>query len=1653
MPAPDTFGSQPPLELLRQMLGTGGWYDRTQLAFRAVKGVSTVAACGPPGGGRNKVSQRLTALFTQLWVPQPNEKSLIRIFNSILMGYICALPFAGGMKELAPLIVKASVDLYQFALAELRPTPSKSHYVFNLRDLSKVFQGMMQVQVSGLKEEEQFARLWAHECLRIFSDRLTNDEDRNIFSQQIVSLAKQYMHINWNYEQMFEKKVVKGAPVELEQTQAKDDKSKKKEDDQPKALPLWSDLAKLPADERPYEEVTDMTKLQTQLQNSLQDYNLECVSKKTKEMDLVFFSDAMEHIARITRIIKQPRGNALLVGVGGCGKQSLTRLAAAIEAYDCFEIQLAKNYGMNEFREDLRKLYDIAGAEGKPVVFLLSDAQIVQESFLEDINGILSSGEVPSLYDPVQREQVIQRIRQSAKKEEKVPEAPDAVMAYLIQRVRTNLHIVLCMSPVGDSFRRRCRMFPSLVNCCTIDWVANWPETALRSVALRFLLEAPFLGGDLELAKQVSEMCCRIHSSVEEASQRFLAEMKRKTYVTPTLFLEMITLMFRFVKERDDLLDERITKYENGVNTLNETKKSVADMQDELKKMEPLLKVQHEQIKELMEKILIDQTRTAEIRATVKAEEEIVSVEAMKAQALAEEAQGELDKIMPVFIEANKALESLSKAAITEVKTFANPPEGVKRVMNAVCTLMGKKPDWDNARQLLSQTNFIQMLINYDITEITDAVDRKMRPFIEDPDFKPEKVESVSKAAANICQWIVAIVEFARVSKIIEPKKQAAKVAQEKLNDLQEKLAVKQKQLQDVEDALATMQANFDAKRKESAETETMIAQTERRFTNATRLVAALGDEGVRWNASLALGKSQKKFVLGDSILSAACLSYIGPYTAQYRQDLINDWLESCDELDIPVSQNFNLETVLSTPVQTRDWNIQGLPSDPLSIENAVLVTNTRRWPLMIDPQGQANRWIRAKERDNKLKVMRPGEPNFMRSLINAVRVGQPILLEDVGESLDPQISPLLLQQTVRQGGRVIIRLGNQDVDYNVNFKLYITTKLANPHYLPDVCIKVTIINFTVTSQGLEDQLLADVVKNEKAELEEAKDKLVRDMAADSKLLQQTEAKILALLKNTTVQQLLDDLSMIETLDLAKKTSTEIMERVKQAEITEKQLMKARNEYRPMAVRGSVLYFAIVDLAVLDPMYQYSLQYFKNIFGLSLTQTPEQPTIELRLTALIDALTELIYMNICRGLFEKHRLLFSFVMATQIQKRAEKISAQEWDVFLRGPGQALPIIKYAVPGAAPMTVEASGPTRINPLPPDIYMNLIAVHAQKAIASAAGGGSQSGSNNKDQQSGQIIPQGSGLYPFDGILDRKCFAELCALDERWDDVYGGIIKEMIIDDNSVDDWKSVFESPNPTNNEFPSKIFQNKLNDFQRLILIKTATPKALTNLMLTYVFKTLGEVFTRSPALDLEKAHGDSSKSTPIIFVLSTGADPTQHVVRFAQSKGMEQRLQLLSLGQGQGPIAVAMLKEAALKGNWVFLQNCHLAASWMPELERICLMYQVPETSPQNIDFRLWLSAMPTAAFPIAVLQNGIKLTNEPPKGIRNNVLRSLRTISPEVYEGACPKRSFFWRRILFGLAFFHSVAQERRKYGPLGWNIVYEFSDSDFEVSWSHLK
>jgi len=227
---------------------------------------------------------------------------------------------------------------------------------------------------------------------------------------------------------------------------------------------LWVDFLRASADDGPgiYEEVTSMEKVIQMLDDALEDYNLS----NPTQMKLVFFRDAVEHVTRIKRILRQPRGNAMLVGVGGSGKQSLVRTACHMAGVEIFSIELVRGYGLNEFREDLKKIMLKSGVLGKPVAFLFGDTQIVLESFLEDISNLLNTGEVSGLFANDEITKIVEDLRPTAVAAG-IPDTRDNVYRLFVSRLRDNLHIILTMSPVGSALRVRCRQFPSLINCCS----------------------------------------------------------------------------------------------------------------------------------------------------------------------------------------------------------------------------------------------------------------------------------------------------------------------------------------------------------------------------------------------------------------------------------------------------------------------------------------------------------------------------------------------------------------------------------------------------------------------------------------------------------------------------------------------------------------------------------------------------------------------------------------------------------------------------------------------------------------------------------------------------------------------------------------------------------------------------------------------------------------------------------------------------------------------------------------------------------------------------------------------------------------------------------------------------------------------------------
>ncbi|CAH1788942.1 unnamed protein product [Owenia fusiformis] len=1572
MPKLDTYGSQPPIELLRQYQDFGGMYDREKMYFKHLEDVIISAACAPPGGGRNPITPRFVRHFSMLTIPSPSEHNLKHMFMAIMTGFLVDFPHS--VRQCAEPIVSAAVEIYFRISTDLLPTPAKSHYVFNLRDLSKVIQGMLQADVGVIRDNKQMFRLFCHEAQRVFHDRLINHEDKFYFHQIMAEMAGKHFSENIEADSFVK------TPI------------------------LFGDFLKIGAegDDKVYEEFANIEKLQGVLQDYLDDFNLS----SQKEMKLVFFMDAVEHITRITRMITQQRGNALLVGVGGCGKQSLTRLASHICGYKCFQIELSRGYGYTEFHDDLKKLYDIAGGQNQNTVFLFTDTQIVVEEFLEDINNILNSGEVPNLFEPDEYERLIIACRPGAK-EAGIPEGNrDAIFEFCINRVRNNLHIVLCMSPVGSAFRSRCRMFPSLVNCCTIDWFTEWPKEALHSVSKTAFLEVN-LGTD-EMKSRVAEMCVDIHTSVSEMAERFYNALKRRYYTTPTSYLELITLYLGMLSDKKRQLTAARDRVANGLLKINETNELVKKMDVELVALQPELKKKSAATEELMEKLSVDQEKADAVRKVVMEDEAVAKVKAEETQAIADDAQRDLDEALPALEAAVKALDALDKSDISEIRVFTTPPQMVQTVMEAVCLLLGQKSDWASAKVVLGDSKFLEKLYNYDKDHIPDKMVKALKKYIDNPKFVPDEVAKVSKACKSMCMWVRAMDVYARVFKTVEPKKAKLAAAQSELEQTMKLLKEKQEKLASVEAKIAELQKSYDDSVAEKQSLEKNINLTQARLKRAGKLTSSLADEKLRWEENVKEFNAQIGNVIGNVFVSAACVAYYGAFTSTYRAELVQHWTSRCQELEIPVSDDMTLISVLADPFEIRQWNVDGLPRDQLSIENAILVTKGRRWPLMIDPQEQANRWIRNREMRNGLKIIKLTDGNFLRTLENCIRIGMPVLLEDIGEFLDPSLEPVLLKQTFMSGGRLLIRLGDSDIEYDKNFRFYMTSKMANPHYLPEVCIKVTIINFTVTKTGLEDQLLSDVVSLERPDLEEQRSKLIVAINADKNQLKAIEDRILKLLFESE-GNILDNEELISTLNDSKVTSSVINKRLAEAEVTEEKIATAREKYRLVATRGSVMYFVVADMGEVDPMYQFSLKYFKNLFNNTIEASEKSDDLMKRLNICLDATTIAVYQNVARGLFERHKLIYSFLMCVEIMKQAGKITDDEWNFFLRG---------------------AAGMDKDRPPKPD-------------------------------EAWLTQPQWNLICDLEDNL--KCFK--------------GIRKDITATPvwckiGQVEIHGNPDESPNygplppeptppepPKEGEEPKKEqddgkvkghWDKRLTSFQKLIMIKNFKEEKVTFAVTEFVRENLGQQFVESPDTSLQTLYADMNKVTPLVFVLSTGSDPMGAFLRFAKEMGFSERTQAISLGQGQGPVAEKLIASAIKNGEWVFLQNCHLAASWMLAMEN--LVKEISE-DPKEIhdEYRLFLSSMPAKSFPVSVLQNSVKVTNEPPKGLRANTRRAFTEITPTYFEENI--LGINWRKIVFGICFFHAIIQERKKFGPLGWNIKYEFSDSDRECALMNLQ
>ncbi|RKO89233.1 dynein heavy chain and region D6 of dynein motor-domain-containing protein [Blyttiomyces helicus] len=1073
-----------------------------------------------------------------------------------------------------------------------------------------------------------------------------------------------------------------------------------------------------------------------------------------------------------------------------------------------------------------------------------------------------------------------------------------------------------------------------------------------------------------------------MHESVRERCIAYKSEVNRHNYVTPKSYLELLNLYKRLLdKKRTELLALR-NRTSTGLEKLLNATKDVEILQEELEAMQPMLLQTSQETEYAMKKIAVDKVKAEEIRENVVKEEAASNKKADETKAIAEDAKRDLDEALPALDAALESLNSLSKNDVIEVRSMQRPPEGVKLVIEAVCIMKqvkpkkidgdkpGKKVDdyWEPGRGLLADPQkFLDSLMNFDKDNIAEATVQKIKPYIDSPEFQVSVISRVSKAATSMCQWVRAMEKYYWVSRSVAPKRARLEEAQASLDETLKILAELKKKMREAEINIKEMEKRYTESVAKKEELSRKVEECNVKLSRAGKLISGLGGEKQRWALSVDQLDTKINNIIGDILLAAGAIAYLGPFTSEYRAALMKDWTGSLLRLKIPHSESISLWESLGDHVKLREWELSGLPKDALSRDNAIIVQNSRRWPLLIDPQGQANKWIRNFEKESGIDIVKLTDRDFLRTLENAIRFGKPVMLENVGEKLDPALEPVLLRQTFKQGGNTVIKVGDSILPYHDDFRFYITTKMPNPHYSPETSATVTLLNFTLAPSGLEDQLLALVVANERPDLEEAKSQLTINNAQMKKELKDIEDKILYLLSSVQGSPV-DDERLIDTLGASKETSEEISTKVVAAEQTEREIDATRNKYTPVAVRTRILFFCITELANIDPMYQYSLGWFMNLFLSAITHSDRSDDIEQRIVNINEYFTFSLFTNVCRSLFEKHKLLFSFLLIIRILMNDDKVDADEWRFLLTGGST----IQKQMQNPAPDWLSAQS-----------WAEVLALSTLPSFASIEG----------------------------DFADR------------------------------VAEFRVIFDSAHPHREPIPGR-WNDVLNGFQRILLLRCLRADRVTSSIQDFVAAQLGDRFIEPQTSDLMALYKESSPTTPLIFVLCPGADPASSLYKFAEEMRFTKKLTSVSLGQGQGPRAEALIKEGMERGLWILLQNCHLSPSWMPTLDRI-----IDNMTPDKVhrDCRLWLTSMPTPKFPVTILQNGVKTTVEPPNGIKANLMRNYATFNEEFLSSCGKTRE--WRKLLFSLCFFHAIVQERRKFGPLGWNIPYEFTDGDLRI------
>lgn len=600
---------------------------------------------------------------------------------------------------------------------------------------------------------------------------------------------------------------------------------------------------------------------------------------------------------------------------------------------------------------------------------------------------------------------------------------------------------------------------------------------------------------------------------------------------------------------------------------------------------------------------------------------------------------------------------------------MANPPAVVKLALESVCELLNESAtDWKAIRGILVKDSFISSIVNLETDKITDDVREKMKSkYLSNPDYNFEKVNRASMACGPMVKWAIAQIEYADMLKRVEPLR-------EELRSLEEQADVNLASAKETKDLVEQLERSIAAYKEEYAQLisqaqaiKTDLENVQAKVDRSIALLKSLNIERERWESTSETFKSQMSTIIGDVLLSAAFIAYGGYFDQHYRLNLFTTWSQHLQAASIQYRADIARTEYLSNPDERLRWQANALPTDDLCTENAIMLKRFNRYPLIIDPSGQATTFLLNEYAGKKITKTSFLDDSFRKNLESALRFGNPLLVQDV-ENYDPILNPVLNRELRRTGGRVLITLGDQDIDLSPSFVIFLSTRDPTVEFPPDICSRVTFVNFTVTRSSLQSQCLNQVLKAERPDIDEKRSDLLKLQGEFRLRLRQLEKSLLQAL-NDAKGKILDDDSVITTLETLKKEAYDINQKVDETDKVIAEIETVSQQYLPLSVACSNIYFTMDSLNQVHFLYQYSLKMFLDIFSTVLYNNPKlegRTDHSERLGIVTRDLFQVCYERVARGMIHNDRLTFALLMCKiHLKGTSESNLDAEFNFFLR----------------------------------------------------------------------------------------------------------------------------------------------------------------------------------------------------------------------------------------------------------------------------------------------------------------------------------------------------------------------------------------------------